>query len=86
MSAPAPVAVLGVGMHPWGKWGRPFHEYGVDAALAALDDAGVDTSACMEQEPLLDATAVGHPVACHFPSLAGDLTFGGDAVSAVVHG
>jgi len=29
-------------MHPWGKWGRPFHEYGVEAALAALDDAGVD--------------------------------------------
>ena len=34
--------VLGVGMHPWGKWGRNFVEYGVDAALAALDDAGVD--------------------------------------------
>jgi acetyl-CoA acetyltransferase len=29
-------------MHPWGKWGRPFTSYGVDAALAALDDAGVD--------------------------------------------
>ena len=28
-------------MHEWGKWGRPFHEYGIDAALAALDDAGV---------------------------------------------
>ena len=36
------VAVLGVGMHPWGKWGRPFTEYGVVAARAALDDAGVD--------------------------------------------
>jgi acetyl-CoA acetyltransferase len=33
--------VLGVGMHPWGKWGRNFVEYGVEAALAALDDAGV---------------------------------------------
>jgi len=41
VSAPEPVAVLGVGMHPWGKWGRPFHEYGVEAALAAFDDAGV---------------------------------------------
>jgi acetyl-CoA acetyltransferase len=39
---PESVAVLGVGMHPWGKWGRPFQEYGVHAALAALDDAGVD--------------------------------------------
>ncbi len=36
------VAVLGVGMHPWGKWGRPFTEYGVVAARAALDDAGID--------------------------------------------
>ncbi|HEX5087132.1 MAG TPA: lipid-transfer protein [Nocardioides sp.] len=36
------IAVLGVGMHPWGKWGRPFTEYGVVAARAALDDAGID--------------------------------------------
>ena len=35
------VAVLGVGMHPWGKWGRTFIEYGVHAARAALADAGV---------------------------------------------
>jgi acetyl-CoA acetyltransferase len=35
------VAVLGVGMHPWGKWGRPFVEYGVHAARAALADAGI---------------------------------------------
>ncbi len=37
----AEVAVLGVGMHPWGKWGRNFVEYGVHAARAALQDAGV---------------------------------------------
>ena len=36
------VAVLGVGMHPWGKWGRSFVTYGVHAARAALADAGVD--------------------------------------------
>jgi acetyl-CoA acetyltransferase len=42
VTAPESVAVLGVGMHQWGKWGRPFHEYGIEAALAALDDAGVD--------------------------------------------
>ncbi|ABL80464.1 MULTISPECIES: lipid-transfer protein [unclassified Nocardioides] len=41
MSAGRAVAVLGVGMHPWGKWGRPFVEYGVHAARAALADAGV---------------------------------------------
>lgn len=35
------VAVLGVGMHPWGKWGRNFVEYGRVAARAALADAGV---------------------------------------------
>jgi acetyl-CoA acetyltransferase len=36
-----PVAILGVGMHPWGKWGRNFVEYGVAAARAALADAGL---------------------------------------------
>jgi len=35
------VAVAGVGMHPWGKWGRNFVEYGIHAAQAALDDAGI---------------------------------------------
>ncbi|RZB20931.1 lipid-transfer protein [Streptomyces sp. F001] len=36
------VAVLGAGMHPWGKWGRSFVEYGATAARAALADAGLD--------------------------------------------
>lgn len=35
------VAILGVGMHEWGKWGRNFVEYGVKAAKDALEDAGV---------------------------------------------
>jgi acetyl-CoA acetyltransferase len=35
------VAVTGVGMHPWGKWGRNFVEYGLVAARAALADAGL---------------------------------------------
>ncbi len=35
------VVVLGVGMHPWGKWGRDFTEYGIIAARAALADAGL---------------------------------------------
>ena len=35
-----PVYILGAGMHPWGKWGRNFTEYGVVAARAALRDAG----------------------------------------------
>lgn len=36
------IAVLGAGMHPWGKWGRNFTEYGVAAARDALADASVD--------------------------------------------
>lgn len=35
------IAILGVGMHPWGKWGKNFVEYGVKAARSALADAGV---------------------------------------------
>jgi acetyl-CoA acetyltransferase len=35
------VQILGVGMHPWGKWGRNFAEYAVVAARAALADAGL---------------------------------------------
>jgi acetyl-CoA acetyltransferase len=42
VSADKDIAVLGVGMHPWGKWGRNFVEYGVVAAQAALADSGVD--------------------------------------------
>ena len=36
------VAVLGAGMHPWGKWGRNFVEYGLAAASDVLAEAGVD--------------------------------------------
>ena len=41
MSAEHEVAILGVGMHPWGKWGRNFVEYGIVAAQQALGDAGL---------------------------------------------
>ena len=36
------LAIIGVGMHPWGKWGKNFVEYGVVAARAALADAGIE--------------------------------------------
>jgi acetyl-CoA acetyltransferase len=36
------VAILGVGMHPWGKWGHNFVQYGVKAARDALQDSGVN--------------------------------------------
>ena len=42
MAGTGAVAALGVGMHPWGKWGRNFVDYGVAAARAALADAGVE--------------------------------------------
>ena len=35
MSADRSIAILGVGMHPWGKWGRNFVEYGLVAAREA---------------------------------------------------
>ena len=35
------IAIIGAGMHPWGKWGRRFVEYGVAAAQEALRDAGI---------------------------------------------
>jgi acetyl-CoA acetyltransferase len=41
MSDDKRVAVLGAGMHPWGKWGRNFVEYGLAAARDALRDAGL---------------------------------------------
>ena len=54
------VAVLGVGMHPWGKWGRNFVEYGVVAARAALADAGrrVDRHPVRVRRPTRSATAI----------------------------
>ena len=39
---PEPLYILGAGMHPWGKWGNDFTEYGVAAARAALAEAGLD--------------------------------------------
>ncbi|MEZ5114462.1 MAG: lipid-transfer protein [Nocardioidaceae bacterium] len=41
-NANSSIAIAGVGMHPWGKWGKNFVTYGVHAARAALKDAGVD--------------------------------------------
>lgn len=41
MSSTNQVAIAGVGMHAWGKWGRNFTEYGVHAAREALKDAGI---------------------------------------------
>lgn len=42
MSSNNEIVILGIGMHPWGKWGRNFVEYGVHAARAALTESGVN--------------------------------------------
>ena len=36
------VVIIGAGMHPWGKWGRNFVEYGVAAIRDAVADADID--------------------------------------------
>lgn len=62
------IAILGVGMHPWGKWGKNFVEYGVAAARSALQDAGV---------PWRDVRFVsgGGTVRCGYPGYVAGATF-----------
>ena len=62
------VAIIGVGMHPWGKWGKHFTEYGVAAARMALQDAGV---------PWKDIRFVsgGATVRCGYPGYVAGATF-----------
>ncbi len=64
----ADVAVLGAGMHPWGKWGRSFVEYGRIAARAALADAGLDWT---DVESLVGADTVR----CGYPGYVAGATF-----------
>jgi len=62
------IAILGAGMHPWGKWGHNFVEYGVAAAREALADAGVSWR---------DVTFVsgGATVRCGYPGYVAGATF-----------
>ena len=62
------IAILGAGMHPWGKWGHNFVEYGVAAAREALSDAGV---------PWQDVGFVsgGATVRCGYPGYVAGATF-----------
>lgn len=62
------VAIIGAGMHPWGKWGRNFVEYGVAAAREALADAGI---------PWRDVGYVsgGATVRCGYPGYVAGATF-----------
>ena len=62
------IAILGAGMHPWGKWGHNFVEYGVAAAREARKDAGV---------PWQDVKFVsgGATVRCGYPGYVAGATF-----------
>jgi acetyl-CoA acetyltransferase len=62
------IAILGAGMHPWGKWGHNFVQYGVAAAREALADAGV---------PWRDVSFVsgGATVRCGYPGYVAGATF-----------
>tara|TARA_R110002110_G_scaffold415561_2_gene650993 strand:+ start:226582 stop:227769 length:1188 start_codon:yes stop_codon:yes gene_type:complete len=62
------IAILGAGMHPWGKWGHNFVQYGVAAAREALADAGV---------PWQDVRFVsgGATVRCGYPGYVAGATF-----------
>ena len=62
------IAVLGAGMHPWGKWGRNFTEYGVAAAREALEDAQVDYAD-------VGFVSGGITVRCGYPGYVAGSTF-----------
>ncbi|MEV6654636.1 lipid-transfer protein [Streptomyces sp. NPDC051219] len=62
------VAVLGAGMHPWGKWGRSFVEYGTAAARAALTDAGM-------QWQDVQSVVGADTVRCGYPGYVAGATF-----------
>lgn len=59
---------MGVGMHPWGKWGRHFTEYGIAAARSALQDAGL-------QWRDIQFVAGGNTMRCGFPGYVAGATF-----------
>ncbi len=63
------IAILGVGMHPWGKWGRNFVEYGTAAAHDALADARVDWND-------VDFVSGAVTVRCGYPGYVAGSTFG----------
>ncbi|MFE6133137.1 lipid-transfer protein [Streptomyces sp. NPDC056437] len=62
------VAVLGAGMHPWGKWGHSFVQYGTVAARAALADAGIAW-------PQIRSVIGANSVRCGYPGYVAGATF-----------
>ncbi|MFB7940138.1 lipid-transfer protein [Streptomyces sp. NPDC056049] len=62
------IAVIGAGMHPWGKWGRSFVSYGTAAARSALADAGVRWSD-------IGSIVGADTVRCGYPGYVAGATF-----------
>ncbi|MEJ8633692.1 MULTISPECIES: lipid-transfer protein [Streptomyces] len=62
------VAVLGAGMHPWGKWGHSFVQYGTVAARAALADAEIAW-------PQIRSVIGANSVRCGYPGYVAGATF-----------
>ena len=62
------IAIIGAGMHPWGKWGHNFVQYGVAAAREALADAEI---------PWQDIAYVsgGATIRCGYPGYVAVATF-----------
>lgn len=62
------VVIIGAGMHPWGKWGHNFVEYGVAAAREALADAGISWRE-------VSFVSGGATVRCGYPGYVAGATF-----------
>ena len=66
--SPEPLYILGAGMHPWGKWGNDFTEYGVAAAVAAEQVFDLVDRGGPQSIPLADLRAAHEGF---FPKLMG---------------
>ena len=63
----AQVAVLGVGMHPWGKWGRNFVEYGMVAAAGRPRRRRARRGATSSSSPAPTPSATATPASSPAP-------------------
>lgn len=62
------IVILGAGMHPWGKWGKNFVEYGVKAARDALKASGVNWKD-------VQFVSGGGTIRCGYPGYVAGATF-----------
>ncbi len=67
-----PIAVIGVGMHPWGKWGRNFVDYAITAATKAIADAQINYKVNYKD---IDFVSGAITVRCGYPGYVAGSTF-----------